>query len=239
VIVRAAVVPHPPLLVPELVPGAVAATEPVRSACVAAASALAEVARDWIAVAADPAGPAELGPDRRGTFRGFGVDVPVSLSANATGVPDPALPLPALVAGWLRERAGADRVRVVLLEPGRLAADHRRIGAELARGIDPVGLLVLGDGSNRHGSSAPARPDERAADFDAAVAAALDGADPDALCALDPALAAELGVAGYPACQALAGAVAATRDGWVAHPGFHGAPFGVAYHVAIWEPRVR
>ena len=44
-------VPHPPLLVPELVAGAVAETDAVRRACVAAGKRLAALSRDWLAVA--------------------------------------------------------------------------------------------------------------------------------------------------------------------------------------------
>ncbi|MFD1146312.1 hypothetical protein ACFQ3T_04175, partial [Saccharothrix hoggarensis] len=118
---RLAVVPHPPLLVPELVTGAGSDTEPVRSACLAAARDLAACSAEWVAVGVDPSGPRVV-EDAAGTFRGFGVDVPVSLSEGATTADD-ELPLPALVAAWLRERAGARSVRVHLVPPDMPAAD--------------------------------------------------------------------------------------------------------------------
>ncbi|NUT46012.1 MAG: hypothetical protein HOV94_01655, partial [Saccharothrix sp.] len=92
---RLAVVPHPPLLVPELVSGAAADTEPVRAACLAAARELAAHAPDWVAVGVDPSGPRVV-EGVAGTFRGFGVDVRVSLSADASSV-EADLPLPVLV----------------------------------------------------------------------------------------------------------------------------------------------
>lgn len=148
------------------------------------------------------------------------------------------LPLPALVAGWLRTQAGAAQVRVRLVEPNLPTADCRRVGAALAHdlaGPDPVGLLVLGDGSNRHTDRAPAAPDDRAGPFDDGVHAALAAADPDALLALDADLAAELNAVGRAAWQVLAGAVLATGGRWTAESLYSDHPFGVAYHVAVWN----
>lgn len=238
-IIRAAILPHPPLLVPELVGNKRSRTESIRAACVNAARGLAEVTPDWVAVAADPGGPATLPAGARGSFAGYGVDVPVTLDPTRDESPDPALPLPALVAGWLRERAGARRVRVRLVPPGLSPDDCRRQGADLAAGLagpDPVGLLVLGDGSTRH-PDGPARPDERAGPFDAGVAAALAAADPAALLALDPDLATELAVTGRAAWQVLAGAALATGGGWTGELLYSDHPFGVGYHVAVWRDR--
>jgi hypothetical protein len=240
VIIRAVVVPHPPLLVPELVGGAVVRTESVRTASVTAARLLAEVARDWVAVATDQVGPRVIDSAARGTFAGYGVDVPVSLGPDADGVvSDPALPLPALVAGWLREQAGARSVRVRLLDPDLSAEDSRATGEALAResaGGEPVGLLVLGDGSNRHTDRAPARPDDRAGPFDASVGAALAAGDPAALLNLDARVAGELNAVGRAAWQVLAGAALTVGAPWRARLLYSGQPFGVAYHVAVWDP---
>jgi aromatic ring-opening dioxygenase LigB subunit len=91
--------------------------------------------------------------------------------------------------------------------------------------------LVLGDGSNRHGPRAPGSEDERAPSFDDAVAKALAKADAEALLALDPALADELGAGGRVPWQVLAG----VGDSWRAELLYSAAPFGVGYHVAVWE----
>ncbi|MBP2334466.1 hypothetical protein [Saccharothrix coeruleofusca] len=224
---RVAVVPHPPLLVPELVAGAVAETEPVRAACLAAAADLAACADEWVAVGVAPGAPRELS-DVAGTFRGFGVDVPVALSdAPSRVVAD--LPLPALVAGWLRERVGARRVRVHLVPPDLPTARCVALGERLTASGDA--LLVLGDGSHRHGELAVGRADDRAGPFDDAVHRALAAADTAALRAVDPALAAELGARGRAAWQVLAG----VRGPWRCARSRFLAPFGVGYHVAVWE----
>jgi aromatic ring-opening dioxygenase LigB subunit len=239
VIERVAVLPHPPLLVPELVVADDPEVRAVRDACLAVAGELAAAAPRWVAVGADPGGPRELPADAAGTFRGYGVDVVARLSASHTE-PDPAMPLPALVAGWLRERAGAEQVPVRLV-PGDLPtaacrAYGERLAAELAQAPEPVGLLVLGDGSHRHGERAVGRPDPRAGAFDDAVHAALAAADTDALLDLDPDVAAELGAAGRAPWQVLAGVVAGDGRRWKSIDARVLVPFGVAYHLAVWDP---
>lgn len=223
---RLAVVPHPPLLVPELVSGAAPDTEPVRAESLAVARELAAHAADWVAVGVDPSGPRTV-EDTAGSFAGFGVDVPVALAEGATAVDDD-LPLPALVAAWLRQRAGARRVRVHLVPPDLPPAECFALGERLSGGS---ALLVLGDGSHRHGEHAVGRPDERAGAFDGAVHEALAAADRAALRALDPALAAELGAAGRAAWQVAAGVPGA----WRCTRARFLAPFGVGYHWAVWE----
>lgn len=236
VISRAVVVPHPPLLVPELVTGAAAETEPLRTACVTAARELTEVSADWLAIGVDQSGPTLVPLIARGTFLGYGVDVPIGLATGADAPVDPDLPLPALIAGWLRERAGARTVRVRLLPPELSVADCVDLGADLAADPLPMALLVLADGPNRIGDAAPARPDDRAGPFDDDLRAALGKPDPAAIAAIDPALAADLGVAARPALQVLAGAALATGRPWQARELYSGAPYGVGYHVAVWDP---
>jgi hypothetical protein len=233
VISRVAVVPHPPLLVPELTSGAAAETEPLRAACLAVAGELAASASRWVAVAADAGGPARHAGEVTGSFRGFGVDVRVSLTGGATGDPRP-LPLPVLVAGWLRERAGADAVEVHLVPLDLSAGECAAAGRALAAAeTGPVGLLVLGDGSCRHGENAVGRPDDRAPAYDAAVHAALAAADPEALLRLDAGLGAELDAGGRAAWQVLAGAAGDTP--WRCDRAEFLAPFGVGYHLALWS----
>jgi aromatic ring-opening dioxygenase LigB subunit len=238
VIVRVAVVAHPPLLVPELVSGDHPDARRVRDASLAVAAELAAAATRWVGVGADPGGLRELDRHQAGTFLGFGVDVVAGLSDD-TGEPDPAMPLPALVAGWLREQVGATEVPVRLvapdLPPDECRAYGERLGQELA-GPEPVGLLVLGDGSHRHGEHAPGRADPRATAFDGAVHAALAAADPAALQDLDPDLAAALGAAGRAPWQVLAGLAAADPRGWKSTDSRLLIPFGVAYHLAVWDP---
>lgn len=235
---RVAVAPHPPLLVPQLVVADDPDARLVRDACLAVAAELAAAAPRWIAVGADPTATGELTADAVGTFRGYGVDVVVRLSADGVREPDPAMPLPALVAGWLRGQVGADEVPVHLIPPDLPTRECRAFGERLVDVLDgePVGLLVLGDGSHRHGERAVGRPDPRATAFDDAVHAALAAADPDALLALDADLAAELGAAGRAPWQVLAGVVTAEGRRWKSTDARQLVPFGVAYHLAVWDP---
>jgi hypothetical protein len=238
-IARVAVVPQPPLLVPELVAGRDPDAQAVRDECLAAARQLGAAAGSWLAIGADVAGPMVLGPDAAGTFRGFGVDVRVSLGSGNSVEPDPGMPLPGLIAGWLRGQVGAERVRVHLVSPGLTPDECRALGERLAAGLgaaEPVGLLVIGDGSHRHGERAPGRPDERAAGFDDQVRRALAGADPAGLLALDAALAEALGAVGRAPWQILSGVIGTDGRKWRCGHSRLLIPFGVAYHVAVWDP---
>jgi hypothetical protein len=226
VITRAAVVPHPPLLVPELVAGAAAETASLRAATVAAAG---ELPRHWVAVAVDDTSPAIYGPEMNGTFHGYGRDVRVSLGGAGETRTD--VPLPVLIAAWLRERCAAEVSHVEVVPRSTTPPECVSIGRRLAAGSAEVGLLVLGDGSTRHGLRSPGGNDERSGPFDAHVAKLLAGADTEGLLALDRAEATELGAQGVAAWQILAGVPGPWR---CAHSEFH-APFGVGYHIAVWE----
>ena len=188
-----AVVPEPPLLVPELATGAAVETAELRAACGEAVRRLAAASSTWIAVGADPGGRRTVGPGARGSFIGFGVDVVVGLAPDAAEPVDAEMALPLLVAAWLREGL-AVTVRGELVAPDADPAACLALGAELARGA--TALLVVGDGAATHTEKAPGYLDERAGPFDDAVAAALAAADPAALAALDPTLAAGLWAAG-------------------------------------------
>jgi hypothetical protein len=228
VITRAAVVPHPPLLVPELVVGAAAETEPVRAATLAAAG---KLPGTWVAVAVDDSGPSTYLPPLSGTFLGYGVDVPVSLGGDLP--PDARIPLPVLIIAWLRERCGVEVSRVELVPPDLPASACVSFGRQLASssGSGDVGLLVLGDGSTRHGPRSPGSDDERSEPFDSLVHTLLAAADVDGLLGLDLELARELGAQGRAAWQVLAG----VPGPWRCSGAEFFAPFGVGYHVAVWE----
>ncbi|MDT7556039.1 MAG: hypothetical protein QOI68_509 [Pseudonocardiales bacterium] len=214
----------------------------MRAACLDVAARLAAVADRWIVVAADPGGRQSMDHPVGGTFLGYGVDVPVTLApggpagAGGAGAVRDDLPLPLLIAGWLRGQA-APRVVVSaeLVPPDLPTEDCRRLGtriaARAAAEASPVALLVVGDGATTHGEKSPGYLDIRAGPFDAAVAAALAGADPAGLLALDSALGLELNAVGRAPWQVLAGACPQGRRGELLHSS---APFGVAYHVAVW-----
>lgn len=184
-------------------------------------------------------------------------------SADPDAVGDP-LPLSLLVGGWLLRRAfrpaAAVRIKMEtvswddLTTPG-LRAGHRggdpdsplRVDADQGGaghsgagqgGADdpPWALLVMGDGSACRGRRAPGYDDPRAQAYDDGVAAALAGADTEALLALDPALSARLRVAGRAPWQVLAAAARQTGGRWRGDLSYYSAPYGVAYFVATWMP---
>ncbi|KAA5826824.1 hypothetical protein F1721_30455 [Saccharopolyspora hirsuta] len=225
-----AVVPYPPLLVPALTVRADAETARLRGACSRAVSSLTECAAEWVAVGADRSGPTVLGPDSAGTFEGFGADVRVTLGGTAPT--DPALPLPALITGLLREQAGARSASVRLLAPDTPAEESRRLGESLA--AESTGLLVLADGTNCSDERSPHPPDERAGQLDEQIRTALAEVDTNRLRDLDPRLCAELGVEGRAALQVLPGVVAASGGTWRGELLYSATPHGVTYHVATW-----
>lgn len=229
---RIAVVPYPPLLVPELTGGAASRTAPVRDACLRAVSSLTDATAEWVAVGADHRGPNVFGPATSGSFAGFGVDVPVTLGGDRP-VPQPDLPLPALVTGWLRERAGARRATVHLLAADTPAAEAAELGERIDSAGNAIGLLVLAEGSNRRDESSPHAPHPQAQDVDDRLRAALRDVDRRALLDLTPELCAEVGVHSRAAWQCAAGAASGgTWNGELVHSD---TPRGVTYHVGIWS----
>jgi len=217
VLVAAAVLPHPPMLVPAVAAGAAAELDELRDACRRAVR---------TAAAASPELTYLLGVDtapHASSFAPWGVDEPVD-------VPEP-LPLPLLVGAWLT--AGTSRSFVVVadeLEPQECA----ELGAELAGSAERVAIIAMGDGPARLSEKAPGYLDDRAAGYDEAAAAALARADTEALLGLDPWLSRDLLVAGRAPWQVLAGA-AATLGPPLVEDGWHGAPYGVGYHVVTWS----
>lgn len=239
-IARVAIVPSPPLLVPQLAAGAVAETQPLREACLAAARALRATACSWVAVGrTDPTRTADA--VEAGTFRGYGVDVPVRLTPRPAAA-RPDVELPFLIAGWLRDAVGPEDVvvRCVPIGGGSTTAECVSVGHALTRSLaeaaEPVGLLVLGDGAATHSLRAPGYFDRRAAGFERAAVDALTGPDLTGLLNLDCELAGALGVAGREAWQVAAAAAESRAAQWRGQLLFSDIPYGVAYHVAVWDP---
>jgi hypothetical protein len=226
-LVAAAVCPHPPLIVPEIAAAAAPELDDLRARCTAAIAALVAARPDrLITVGVGPA-TRVTGADERYSFAPYGL--------GTAGT----LPLSLSVGAWLIERAGEAGVELagVTLAGQCVARDTpagtaAELGAALAAD-GRVALLVMGDGSACRGVKAPGSDDPRALPYDDGVAQALADADRDALLGLDPALSAELLVAGRPAWQVLAGAARAPMRGALT---YHAAPYGVAYFVAAWTP---
>jgi hypothetical protein len=234
VLVAAAVCPHPPLLVPEVAAGAAAETADLRAAALDAVRALIAAGPETVVVVG--AGPAAgtARPGETGTLAGYGVDLTVALG-DGPAPSEPRLPLSLTLGAWLLREAGyAGGAHGRVVSAGTPTDELAALGDRIAAWPARTGLLVLGDGTARLSERAPGYLDPRAAGYDATVAAALGTADAEALLGLDPALSDELLAAGRPAWQVLAGAV--RGGGWRATLRYSGAPYGVAYHVASWEP---
>ncbi|WP_416562833.1 hypothetical protein [Nocardia testacea] len=260
----AALIPSPPVLVPELCGGAPAADagpvpEPagapggsrppeaavneLRAAVLAVGAALAEATPHWTVLGV---GPTErgYGPDTAGTFRGFGVDVRVGLGgpgARTGADADPDLPLAVLVAGWLRAAVAPHvAARALLLAADTPPAECAEFGAKLRTELEaedePQAVLVVADGAATLSTAAPGYFDPRSAPVQTALDRAVGTGDPAALLALDPVLCAELMVSGRAAYQALAGLFAVDAAPPVATERYRGAPFGVGWSVGLWRP---
>ncbi len=214
-IVAVAGCPHPPLLLPGITGRPVSEVERLRAACLSAVG-------DLLAA----------GPSR--------VVVVGGASAGVTGPAgqeedDKAL---SIVIGrqLMREAGYRLPVEPLVLAADTLPADCLRAGRTLAEtsGSDPTGLLVMGDGSARRSLKAPGYLDPRAAAFDEGVRDCLASGRLAGLAELDPALAAELLVAGRAAWQVLAGAVGELAGSSRLH--YSDDPFGVWYPVFSWLP---
>jgi len=258
--VRAALLPHPPLLVPDLAGGAAAELDQLRSACREALASVLAVSRAVVVIGEGPVwGVASRGA--RGSFAPYGADVEAGLPGgplplDLPSLPEPvrldALPLSLAVAAWLLGSLDADAdgwaaavpvtspaavpsVAAVAvpsaLGPGAAVA----VGRELARAVaasGPVGVIAMGDLSARRSARAPGAFHPAAARFDASVARAVAAGDLHALATLDLGLAGELMVAGRAVLQVLAG----TMEGAGALHGrilYDDAPYGVGYVVAV------
>lgn len=229
-------VPSPPLLVPELTGDGADEAEPVRTAALAAAGLLGSVSNRWLVLAAAET-ERTTAPSAAGTFAGYGVDVPVGLSADADRF-DPEVPLEALIAGWLRGRsAPGATVEVRFVDRSTSATDCHRIGRDVRRDLDadPAAraLLVIADGATTLTAKAPGAYDERAEGVQQRIDDALAAANPSALADLDQNLCAELGVASLATWHTLAGVIDGDRP--VSRTLYRGAPFGVGYFVGTWE----
>jgi hypothetical protein len=231
-VLAAAVVPHPPLLVPALAAGNAASTAPLLAACDAGVADLVAHVPETVVCIGTGGRTTRHRTGAWGTFAGFGaaVDAP---ARHHDGLPH--LPLSLTVARWLLDRVGwqgpvALQEVAAHTEPEACAA----LGARLAEEYGGrTAWLVAGDASTRRGESSPGTHDSRAMDFDARVSYALEVGDPAVLASLDPALAAELGASGRAAWQVLAGAVG-ERKVVRSLLRYDAAPHGVGYLAAGW-----
>jgi hypothetical protein len=240
-LIAAAVCPNPPLLVPELAGGLAHELDALRAACDTAVDRLYEAGPDVLVIIGGAEGvEAEQRYQATGSFRNYGVDLRVDLGTVDLGEFVPPPPLSLLVAGWLlRERADSGVRRIAYgVGSGASKLSRLRTGFFLTKENPRMAMLVMGDGSACRSPQAPGHFDERAADYDGAVAAALASADHEVLLAVDPVLSQELQVSGWPAWQVLGAAAEASvgkhDKGYDSELLYAEAPYGVGYFVSSW-----
>jgi hypothetical protein len=223
-----AIIPSAPVLVPELAGAAADEVAELRAAMVAAVAALPP---RWVVVGVGAA-DAVAGPESVGTFAGFGADLVVRLSPEASG-PPVELPLCALIAGWMRDQAQPDARAEV-----RVFAAHHDLDAALALGrqlrneteqsTEPTGVLVIADGANTLTPAAPGGYHPADVDVQRVLDDALGCGDVAALTRLPEQ------VVGRVAFGVLAGlAEPAPRS---AKELYRAAPYGVGYFAGVWQP---
>ncbi len=160
------------------------------------------------------------------------VDVPVTLSPEASE-PVSAVPLCALMAGWLRGRANPAATAEIRVYAGDLGVDAavargRGLRAEIDEADTPIGVLVVADGANTVTPSAPGGYDPDAAAVQNALDDALARGDAEALTRLPTT------IVGRVAYQVLAGLTGPGPRS--ARELVRGAPYGVGYFVGAWAP---
>ncbi|MBV8179041.1 MAG: hypothetical protein JOY55_05440 [Mycobacterium sp.] len=223
-----AIIPSAPVLVPELAGAAADELAELRAAMIAAVAALPP---GWLVVGVGR-GDGVVGPGSVGTFAGYGADLVVRLSAQATGRPV-ELPLCALIAGWLRDQAQPDaraevRVYATNHDAGAALALGRQLRTEIEQSPELTGVLVVADGANTLTRAAPGGYHPADVDVQLAVDDALGCGDVAALTRLPGQ------VVGRVAFQVLAGlAEPAPRS---AKELYRASPYGVGYFAGVWQP---
>lgn len=224
-ITRAAIVPHPPFLLPGVTGRPVPEVETLRESSATAVRWVLDRAPDVLVLLG--------GATVTGTWRPA-AGSPVARYAPGVRTAPGGLPLSLAVAACLLPETEIPvTMRSIAFDAG--GAETAGIGVSLAEPATSVGMVVVADGSARRGVKAPGHLDERAATFDDGVSRAVRAGDVAALQALDADLASELLVSGRAALQVMAGAFAGRAV--EAHLDYEDDPFGVRYTVARWEAR--
>ena len=234
-IVAAAFLPHPPLLIPAVASGAAAELDPLREACRTAIVRVRGADSRRLVLLGSGDTSALHSPLARGSLSGYGVSLDVHLGSPACGGAL-ELPLSLTIGAWLVGHALGPATAATGLSVGSDFASSRAAVELLALAeSEPVGLVVMGDGSARRSTQAPGYLDLRAEPFDAGVEAALGTGDGDELASLDEQLGAELLASGVPVWRAAGAVLAGAR--YDAEVLYADAPYGVAYFVAAWAAR--
>lgn len=229
-VVEAAVVPTPPVLVPEVGGLAAADLADLLEACDAAVAALYASRPERLVLLGWYRETLRFPFDAHATFASYGVP----LRCGGSGA---ALPLSLSIGRWLVERQdpavrGNTRVDYQSVATDSTAQQCRDLGRRIASQPRTTALLCLADGTTCRCDDAPGGFDPAAERFDGLVAGALAEGAPDGLAALPEQDASALGATGLAPLRVLAAAVPPVR---LARLRYAAAPFGVGYTVASWS----
>lgn len=240
-LVAAAVLPHPPLLVPAVGSGAASELDDVRAACMDALRSVLTPAPDRVVVVGTGADDRSFELPVWGRLDGYGlldeVSWPPSKQSAGYCADLGGLPLSLTMAAWLMGQLDFPaNIQFRSVRPTMSVAEAEGSSAVIASSVEKVSLVVMGDGSSTLTEKSPGYVVPGAKEWNSAVAKALATADRDALLALTAQDAAEFGAAGLVPWWVLAGAA---RDGpWHGELLVDVAPYGVGYLVATWRRRL-
>ncbi len=236
--IAAAVCPHPPLLMTELLPSG-SRPEPVvelSDACVRAVRWLLGQSPDLVVIIGGGEVTTQYGASTPFLVDRYAGGLGVSGAGDAVMV-TPGLPLSLGIGARLLDEAGWDGPRrSQALSADQSAEQCAKIGRTLVEEPGRTALLVMGDASARRGPKAPGYLDPRAASYDDQVTFALGNGGAEALLNPDEGLAEALLVQGRAAWQALAGAAGTLPAQLEAELLYAADPYGVQYIVATWQP---
>ena len=262
VLLTAAVVPGPPVLVVELMGSAAHELDDLRRATDEVVS---RALSDLLEASADPqssglalpsdseldpdtdpdpvqlvvVGPGEPGEfDASGSvsFAGFGRDIVVPALLGG-GRNAGELPTSIMVARYLASRdLAVHPEHAGLWTSARWAttrgADAAALGERLRAESSRVALILVADGATCHGPKAPRAEDARAKGYDDETCEALASGEPGRLAQVDRGLGDALGATGQQLWPVLVAAAGGDMIGEVA---WAGAPYGVGWAVASWR----
>jgi hypothetical protein len=258
VIIAAAICPGAPLLVPGLAPSLAARLPGLLDSCAAAIAPLADAERVLVlcsrqlgaqpggssdhTVIHEPGTPVSSAPLTGTQFSAhFASWLPGAAAADGDpeGRSTAAVPGVGVVVGAALLAAAGIDVPTTAVEVGSADAPVQPVIDAGLHSPDPVGLLVIADGSAARGPDSPVGGHAAAKDLDESLARALAAGSPTALSAAITAarpLADTVRFTAAPALSALARATMATPP-TRAELMFDSAPLGVGYLVASWTWR--
>ena len=163
VLVAAAFLPHPPVLVPEVASGAALELAALREACAVALERVLSAQPTLVIVVGDASERSTYSAGTGGSFAGFGVPVATALpGSDGDGVVggvvrgEARLPLSLAIGAWLMERSGPwPAVRGEGVPATMASPDAASLGEQWAASSERVALIVMGDGATTLTVKAP------------------------------------------------------------------------------------